>query len=64
MRKYPYKDAKIRPEDHAILRTLAYHLNEPHARILGRLIRQEAKRLGLAERQQTVQQQQQKGNEG
>lgn len=51
MKKYPYKDAKIMPEDHATLRTIAYHLNEPFTRILGRLIRQEARRLGLDDTQ-------------
>jgi len=50
MKKYPYKDAKLRPEDHELLRTLSYHLRETYAGILGRLIQQEAKRLGLAEK--------------
>lgn len=47
MKKYPYKDAKLKPEDFELLRTLSYHLRETYVSILGRLIRAEAKRLGI-----------------
>jgi hypothetical protein len=42
---YPYKDAKLLPDDHELLRQLAYLLNEPRTKILGRLLRQEMARV-------------------
>ncbi len=44
-RPYPYKDAKLLPDDHELLRQLAYLLNEPRTKILGRLLRQEMERV-------------------